>query len=118
MNEQQELKNENTAITIRDLKKGDTCVRMMERHNPQLGVYYTYEKRTVKTVNKKSIRVTGGYGDDESYDLESGDRKKKSNDVYGSSYYSLITLKEATNDILALKESIGRFPQNNLGFNN
>lgn len=117
MNEQQELRNENTAVTIRDLKKGDACVRMMERHNPQLGVYFTYEKRTVKSIATKSIRVTGGY-EDESYDLESGDRKKKSNDVYGSSYYSLITLKEATNDILAVKESIGRFPRNDMGFDN
>jgi len=69
----------------------------------------------VKSVATKSISVKEFGG--ESYDLESGQRKGKQTSVYGSAWYTLITLKQAQVEMQKAKDGRGgRTPSNDLGF--
>lgn len=80
-----------TAIKeLRDLKKGDKAFRLMERHNPQLGTYYSWTTGEVAR-NPKTTVLIEIYGTNHSFDVETGVERKKSKSVYGSSYYSLFT---------------------------
>jgi hypothetical protein len=72
---------------LSQLKAGTEIYRLMERHNPQTGVYYVFEK----TNNKKSISTDKGL-----FDLETGESKSKGTSVYGSSYYTIMTVEMAT----------------------
>lgn len=90
------------AKSLKDLKVGDLVWREMERHNPQLGVYYTLDKVKVGKITGKKIWVEqyGRIGDS-AYDREAGFEVNHSEASYGSAYYSLLTHQEVLGRIKA-----------------
>jgi hypothetical protein len=73
------------------VKKGDTLWRLMERHNPQMGVYYVFEKATVTRLYPKSVGTKQG-----SFSKETGQQKWKEQGLYGSAHYTLMREEDAT----------------------
>lgn len=90
-----------SAKKLKNLKVGDFAWRLMTRYNPQLGTYYTFGKQQIGKVTGKKIFTVNYYRSDEmkSYDIESGREVKHKEDIYGASWYSLLTHQEALENI-------------------
>ncbi len=84
------------AQALSQLKAGDFCWREMERHNPQLGIYYTLSKAKIGKVTGRKIYLES-YGelDDNYYDKDTGEQLKTSRAAYGDAYYTIMTHQEA-----------------------
>jgi hypothetical protein len=87
-----------SAKSLKNLKVGDLVWKQKERHNPQLGVYYTLNKKEVAKVKGRKIWVVDkfaspnqNYDPDDYYDRNTGDKGSNSGISYGSAYYSLLT---------------------------
>lgn len=103
-----EIKSLNESSTptpnLSSLKKGDIAWRVMDRYNPQLGTYYTFEKRTVLRITSSSIIVDSGYSE-EKYNKNTGARVDKVSSVYGSSTYTLFDERTAKEYYRYLQDS-------------
>lgn len=79
---------------LMDLKKGDKALRLMERYNPQLGTYFSWNEVVVLKKSKVSVFVES-YGGTDSYRIFDREKRGKDNSVYGSATYYLYTREEA-----------------------
>ena len=100
-----------SAKTTTDLKPGDFVWREMERHNPQLGVYYTLSKAKIAKVSGKKIFLDDyGSVNPNFYDRETGQQLKTSDASYGSAYYTLFTHQMALDAIK--NDANGKYKRN------
>jgi len=76
-----------------NFKKGEKVMRLMSRYNPQLGMYFVFDERTITRVNAKSISCD----DNSIYDKETGMRKGPDKSIYGSSEYEIMSIDFAKN---------------------
>jgi hypothetical protein len=84
------------AKELKDLKVGDFVWRQMERHNPQLGTYYTLSKSIIGKITGKKVYLESYGGIDPNfYDRGTGEQLKTSQAAYGSAYYTILTHQEA-----------------------
>ena len=82
--------------------KGQTVARLMERHNPQLGVYYVFTKSVIDRVNKRNVSIEN---DISKYDKLTGHRSDKDGSVYGSAYYQIMDIETAKKRFAELEQS-------------
>ena len=104
------------AKTLKNLKVGDLVWREMERHNPQLGVYYTLDKKEVAKVTGRKIWVVDefyspnqNFDPDDYYDRDTGDKGINRRAAYGSAYYSLLTHQQVLD---AIKQNPDKYRDN------
>lgn len=101
-------------MMFNEFKKNDDVVVMMTRHNPQLGIYYTFTLNKIKSANKKSYSLIDERWKGRLFDRASGYLKSKPSDnesVYGTNYYCLMTIEDALQRIKSLYDKNGHWPQ-------
>lgn len=94
---------ETAPVNLSEVKKGDIVTRIMTRYNPQTGVYHIAENFPVARKNKASVKIDAPYQD--LFRILDGYQVKQSDDLYGSSSYTLYTLERAETVISRLKEN-------------
>jgi len=97
---------DNPSTSLASVKKGDTVTRIMTRYNPQTGVYHVAEEFKVVRKNTSTIKIDSPYQD--LFKIGSGYQAKQSEDLYGSSNYSLYTKTKAADVIAMITENGGR----------
>jgi hypothetical protein len=96
---------DNPSTILNSVKKGDTVIRIMARYNPQTGVYHIAEEFKVIRKNTNTVKIDSPYQD--LFKISSGYQAKDSDDIYGSSSYSLYTQTKATEVIAMITENGG-----------
>jgi hypothetical protein len=94
------------STSLTSVKKGDTVTRIMTRYNPQTGVYHIAEEFKVVRKNTNTVKIDSPYQD--LFKISSGYQAKQSEDLYGSSDYSLYTTTKAAEVIAMITENGGR----------
>jgi hypothetical protein len=97
---------DNPSTSLTSVKKGDTVTRIMTRYNPQTGVYHIAEEFKVIRKNTNTVKIDSPYQD--LFKISSGYQAKDSEDLYGSSSYSLYTAAKAAEVIAMITENGGR----------
>lgn len=75
------------------MKKGEKVLIVMERYNPQLGMYCTIDEGEVVKVLKNTVVVSNGFGE-RKFDVN-GCEKNPTRSVYGSATYHVYGQSEA-----------------------
>lgn len=82
-------------------KSGGDIWRVMERHNPQLGIYYVFDLVKIAKVGGNSIYLNNN----EIYDKFTGESKSNGTAAYGTNYFKIMNHDNARKYFNELKSS-------------